>query len=167
SRRRHRVRHEPLDPGRREVRRVAGGSPRLPEHAQPERPARGLLHPLALAQPHLDLQRLAPPHQRRRPIGAGAPRPLGDLLGDSWQLHASIAGVHLRPCDPPAVMAAIFAVGVRTPTGTDWPSLPQVHMPSDRAKSLRTAVTLVRTSGPLPIRLTSLSGAVSLPSSIR
>src|SRR5207302_1439953 len=136
-----------------------------PEHPQPERAARGLLHQLGLAQAHFDFQLGALAHQRLGRIGARAPRPLDHLLGDRLQRFACV--LHFCTRVPPTVMAAILTVGVPTPTGTDWPSLPQVHMPSDSWKSLPTAVTCVSTSGPLPIRLTSLSGAVSLPSSMR
>src|SRR4029079_18836793 len=68
---------------------------------------------------------------------------------------------------PPTVISAIFIVGVPMPTGTDCPSLPHVHVPSDSAKSVPSIVTLRSTSGPLPMRFTPLSGAVSLPSSMR
>src|SRR6185437_2970214 len=68
---------------------------------------------------------------------------------------------------PPTVMRSILMVGQPTPTGTLCPSLPQVQIPSLVSRSLPSMVTLRSTSGPLPIRFTPLSGAVSLPSSIR
>ena len=51
------------------------------------------------------------------------------------------------------------------PTGTLWPSLPQV--PGVMEKSVPTASMRLRISGPLPIRLASRSGSVIRPSSIR
>ena len=69
---------------------------------------------------------------------------------------------------PPTVMPSISSVGVPTPTGTDWPSLPQVHDAVDELEVVADASSpCAGTSGPLPIRFTPLSGAVSLPSSIR
>src|SRR5262249_45699851 len=67
---------------------------------------------------------------------------------------------------PPTVIALTSVVGMPTPTGTDWPSLPQVQRPSLSLKSLPTAVTFRRMSGPLPIRLTLRIGAVIRPPSI-
>ena len=67
----------------------------------------------------------------------------------------------------PTVIAAILIVGQPTPTGTDCPSLPQVQIPSDTSKSWPSIFTLRMASGPLPIRFTPLSGAVSFPSSIK
>ena len=86
-------------------------------------------------------------------------------------IHTICGTTRISPRRPAAeetpMISAIFIVGVPMPTGTDWPSLPQVHVPSDSAKSCPSIVTLRRTSGPLPMRLTPLSGAVSLPSSMR
>src|SRR5262249_16947614 len=77
----------------------------------------------------------------------------------------------LGSCDhlavPPTVIRSSLRVGMPTPTGTDWPSLPQVPTPSSSSRSLPTMETLVSASGPLPIRLQFLSGAVTFPSSIR
>ncbi|MND89698.1 hypothetical protein D3C80_817640 [compost metagenome] len=71
------------------------------------------------------------------------------------------------PPVPPTVIASIFRVGWPTPTGTDWPSLPQVPTPLSSARSLPTIDTRLIASGPLPIRVAPLTGAVILPSSIR
>src|SRR5271156_4486158 len=68
---------------------------------------------------------------------------------------------------PPTVMRSSFTVGMPTPTGTLWPSLPQVPTPSSSSRSLPTIETYLRASGPLPIRVASRTGAVILPSSIR
>jgi hypothetical protein len=58
-------------------------------------------------------------------------------------------------------------VGWPTPTGTLWPSLPQVPTPGSSAMSLPIIDTLVIVSGPLPIRVAPFTGAPILPSSIR
>src|SRR5262249_42278754 len=144
----------------------AGRGPQIAEHPQAERAARGLLHQLRLAEPHFHAQLAAVAHDDFGGIGAGLAR-LGDhTLGDVAQLVSRVA-LHRPTLVPPTVISAILSVGVPTPTGTDCPSLPHVHIPSDNLKSLPTAVTLRSTSGPLPIRFTSFSGAVTLPSSIR
>ena len=49
-------------------------------------------------------------------------------------------------------------------TGTLWPSLPQVQPPVSSRASFAAIVMLRRDSGPLPMMLTSLIGAVILPS---
>ncbi len=58
-------------------------------------------------------------------------------------------------------------VGHPTPTGTDWPSFPQVQMPSDSSTSAASMSTLESASGPLPMRFTPFRGAVIFPSSMR
>src|SRR5215471_13179583 len=68
---------------------------------------------------------------------------------------------------PPTVISEILIVGNPTQTGTLCPSLPQVPTPSSSARSPATAVTFVRASGPLPMSVAPLTGAVTLPSSIR
>ena len=60
------------------------------------------------------------------------------------------------------VRASIFRVGCPTPTGTPWPSLPQVPMPGSRRMSLPTMLTLVSTSGPLPMRVAPFTGRADL-----
>jgi len=59
---------------------------------------------------------------------------------------------------PPTVSPSIRTVGWPTPTGTLWPSLPQVPTPLSSAKSLPIMDTRVSTSGPLPIRVAPLTG---------
>jgi quercetin dioxygenase-like cupin family protein len=68
---------------------------------------------------------------------------------------------------PPTVSASMRKVGWPTPTGTPWPSLPQVPMPGSSAMSLPTMPTLVSASAPAPIKVAPFTGAPSLPSSIR
>ncbi len=83
------------------------------------------------------------------------------------------AGIRLTPAPfpyapvPPTVIASIFRVGWPTPTGTDCPSLPHVPTPLSNARSLPTIDTRLMASGPLPISVAPLTGAVILPSSIR
>src|SRR5213075_2369252 len=67
---------------------------------------------------------------------------------------------------PPTVSRSSFVVGMPTPTGTAWPSLPQVPMPSSSRKSLPTIETCFKASGPLPINVAPRIGAVTWPSSI-
>src|ERR1035437_2536300 len=66
---------------------------------------------------------------------------------------------------PPMVTPVIRSVAWPHPTGTPWPSLPQV--PGVMAKSVATASTRFRISGPFPMRLASRSGSVIRPPSIR
>src|SRR5262249_21985369 len=68
---------------------------------------------------------------------------------------------------PPTVIELILMVGQPTPTGTLCPSFPHVQMPSDVSTSLPSIATLRRTSGPLPIRFTPLSGVVIFPSTTK
>ncbi len=67
---------------------------------------------------------------------------------------------------PPTVSASMRSVGWPTPTGTLWPSLPQVPTPSSSFRSLPTIETRVSTSGPLPISVAPLSGVPIRPFSI-
>ena len=50
-------------------------------------------------------------------------------------------------------------------TGTRWPFLPQVQPPVSSLASFATMVMRFSDSGPLPMILTSLMGAVTLPPS--
>ena len=56
-------------------------------------------------------------------------------------------------------------VGWPTPTGTLWPSLPQVPTPLSRRMSLPIMVTFLSDSGPLPTMVAPLTGYWILPSS--
>src|SRR5213080_3886613 len=67
---------------------------------------------------------------------------------------------------PPTVSPSILIVGCPSPTGTLCPSLPQVPTPSSSFRSLPTMDTRVSTSGPFPIKVAPLMGAVTWPSSI-
>src|SRR5216683_5182778 len=68
---------------------------------------------------------------------------------------------------PPTVMRSSFTVGMPTPTGTLCPALPQVPIPSSRARSFPTIETYFNASGPLPINVAPFTGRVTMPSSIR
>src|SRR5207245_9002466 len=70
-------------------------------------------------------------------------------------------------CVPPTVIPSMRMVGRPTPTGTDWPSLPHVPIPACSFRSWPTRVTRVSASGPLPMSVAPLTGAVTRPSSIR
>src|SRR5438552_855981 len=59
---------------------------------------------------------------------------------------------------PPTVNPSILSVGTPTPTGTLWPSLPQVPMPLSSSISLPTIDTRVKASGPLPISVAPFTG---------
>src|SRR5690606_16549087 len=100
--------------------------------------------------------------------GTDGPDPLGD-----WRRrrHAR-RRIPLRPHRtqarvPPTVICETSSDGWPTPTGTLWPSLPQVPTPSSSARSLPTIATRCMVSGPLPIRVAPLTGAAMRPSSIR
>ena len=54
------------------------------------------------------------------------------------------------------------SVGWPTPTGTLWPSLPQVPTPESSAMSLPIIETRIMASGPLPISVAPLTGVVIL-----
>ena len=54
-------------------------------------------------------------------------------------------------------------VGWPTPTGTLWPSLPQVPTPLSRRMSLPIMLMRVSASGPLPMRVAPLTGYWILP----
>ena len=59
---------------------------------------------------------------------------------------------------PPTVSRSIFSVGWPTPTGTLWPSLPQVPTPVSSAMSLPIMLTRLSDSGPLPISVAPFTG---------
>ena len=54
-------------------------------------------------------------------------------------------------------------VGWPTPTGTLWPSLPQVPTPLSRRMSLPIMLTRFKHSGPLPTMVAPLTGYKILP----
>src|SRR6266545_2835619 len=89
-----------------------------------------------------------------------AGRLTGQPLDDLVQLDG-----HAAPPVPPTVMRAIRMVGAPLPTGTPWPSLPQ--MPSLTSKSLPRASIAAITLGPSPTRLAPRTGVVTSPFSIR
>src|ERR1051325_10313064 len=70
-------------------------------------------------------------------------------------------------CVPPTVISLILIVGRPTPTGICCPSLPHIPTPRSSCRSLHTAVASLSDSGPLPRNVAPLTGAVTLPSSIK
>ena len=50
---------------------------------------------------------------------------------------------------PPTVMRSILMVGMPTPTGTLWPSLPQMPMPSSSLRSLPTMLHVLQSFRPV------------------
>src|SRR5262249_8350805 len=101
---------------------------------------------------------------------AARARPTEEVLEPFEHLRSGPGGdalPHLSQTSvPPTVMPSIRMVGSPTPTGTDWPSFPQVPTPSSRARSWPTRVTRVSASGPEPMRVAPLTGAVTRPFSI-
>src|SRR5258706_13512658 len=107
-------------------------------------------------------------HQRiiRRQREQGAVRNLRrDRIG-VIQEGSAVERKSLQPV-PPTVKPSIFNVGWPTPTGTLWPSLPQVPCPPSMRMSLPIMLTRVSASGPLPMSVAPFTGCVTLPFSIR
>ena len=100
--------------------------------------------------PALDTTAFTPPPHPRRPTSA-----------------SSACSRRLVQAVPPTVSPSMRRVGWPTPTGTLWPSLPQVPTPGSSLRSLPIIETRVIASGPLPISVAPLIGRVILPSSIR
>src|SRR5205814_10693601 len=90
-----------------------------------------------------------------------------DSLGSPPRTHSDHAFVRAHAPVPPTVMRSTRKVGWPTPTGTPWPCLPQVPIPVSSARSLPIMVMRCRSVGPLPISIAPLSGAPTLPVSIR
>src|SRR5262249_51922932 len=141
--------------GRDDCRRVAD------EDAQPGAPLAGTLDLLHGAQADADLEAVALSRERVGGIRTGGPRVPHQSLGDAAQGAARHAPV------PPTVRPSMRTVGRPTPTGTDWPSLPHVPIPSSSPRSLPTRVMRVNTSGPLPISVASRTGRPTTPPSMR
>jgi len=59
---------------------------------------------------------------------------------------------------PPTVKPSMRKVGWPTPTGTLWPSLPQVPTPVSRRMSLPIILTRLSASGPLPMSVAPFTG---------
>ena len=144
----------------REIRRGRGGGGAAHEDAQGEMLIAGVLDRVHLPHAYLRRERLILDHEGIRFGGALAARPLEDVAQEVEKAGA-------QTWVPPTVMPSMRMVGSPTPTGTDWPSLPQVPTPSSRARSLPTRLTRVRASGPLPMRVAPLTGAVTRPPSMR
>ena len=114
-----------------------------------------------IAAGHIDLDLLAgtgpsghPLGHRHQLVGVARGGPLARLVD-----HGAHSAV------PPMVTPVSRRVAWPHPTGTLWPSLPQV--PGVMPKSPATASIRLRISGPLPIRLASRRGSVIRPPSMR
>src|SRR5690606_29478139 len=117
--------------GRQDGAAVAG------EGAQAEVLGARALHLLDLAEAHADVERVALGDDDVGGRGAVLARAVEQQAGDRLERELAHA------CVPPTVIASILIVGMPTPTGTDWPSLPHVPMPSSSARSLPTIDTFV------------------------
>ena len=130
----------------------------IAKHAQPDAATLRLLQKLWLAFAHLHRELTAAAQQHLGGLGPRRYGHLHHLHGQLLQLGATITALEVTAGGqtslglgisahapyalvPPTVIAAIFTLGVPIPTGTDWPSLPQVQMPSDSAKSFPSMLT--------------------------
>src|SRR5262249_22956140 len=153
----------------------AVGEPEPPRrhHAQAHALARRLLQLLDVSLAHLD-RRLA------RPLGVRLGLARARLPGQRHQLLADVGegrvapsprgrrlGLHAHAPVPPTVTSSIRTVGRPTPTGTLWPSFPQVPSPGSNDASEPTALTCLSASGPTPMSMAPLTGRVISPCSIR
>src|SRR5262249_29021779 len=113
---------------------------------------------------------LSPPQEGVGFDRAARARPTEEVLEPFEHLRSGPGGdalPHLSQTSvPPTVMPSIRMVGSPTPTRTDWPSIPQPPTPSSSASSCPTRVTRVSASGPEPVRVAPLTGAVTRPFSI-
>ena len=160
ARERDRLVHQALERVAREIRRGGGGGGAAHEDAQGEVLVAGMLDGVHLPHPHLGREGLVLDHEGVGLGGALAAGPLEDVAQEVEQGPA-------QTWVPPTVIPSMRIVGSPTPTGTDWPSLPQVPTPSSRARSPPTRLTRVRASGPFPMRVAPLTGAVTRPPSMR
>ena len=81
----------------------------------------------------------------------------------AWRLESHLtprndARAYYAYAVPPTVKPSMRKVGCPTPTGTLWPSLPQVPTPVSRRMSLPIMLTRFNTSGPLPMSVAPLTG---------
>src|SRR5690606_13781857 len=90
-------------------------------------------------------------------------QPLGEL-GEPGGVAVDRCG-RAHAAVPPTVIRVTRSVGVPSPTGTPWPSLP--HVPGwPISKSLPMTSMSCSTCGPLPMRLPSRIGSVIAPFSM-
>src|SRR6185369_14899940 len=158
TRQRYRFFHQPGDRVPGEVGGGRGGHRLADEDAQGQMLLARVLDRVDLPEAHLGGERLVADHEGvagRRAAALG----LIEHVGEEVE--------HRYTCVPPTVIPSMRIVGKPTPTGTDWPSLPQVPTPSSSARSWPTRLTRVSASGPLPISVAPLTGAVTRPFSIR
>jgi len=110
--------------GRGDCRARATGAPH--QGANSERSLASLLHEVDLEAANARLDRVREQQHRVRSLGAGATGRRERLLDDAAGLAR---GGRAHPCVPPTVRPSIRSVGRPTPTGTLWPSFPQVPTP--------------------------------------
>ncbi len=72
--------------------------------------------------------------------------------------HRGSPNGETRQTVPPTVSPSIRKVGCPTPTGTLWPSLPQVPTPESSRMSLPIIEIFLSDSGPLPISVAPFTG---------
>src|SRR5439155_7774865 len=161
-RERRRLVHHPLERLAREIGRGGRCRGAAGEDAQRQPLVARVLHRVHLPQAHGGGEVLLLDQEA---VGRGGAAGLGALENVDEQPAAIALGAHTWV--PPTVMPSMRIVGSPTPTGTDWPSLPQVPTPSSSFKSCPTRLTRVSASGPLPISVAPFTGAVTLPFSIR
>ena len=151
---------------RRGRRRATSRRARRTKARRPSAALARLLHVLDLAAAHADLERVAlgraarPPRRRRRRARSRAPR--------ETQVALAASARRSRPAVPPTVRPSMRSVGRPTPTGTHWPSLPQVPMPSvEREVVADRASRASARRGRCRSASRPCTGAPILPSSIR
>src|SRR5690606_27145641 len=141
----------------RRLARHARPGPRRTRHEPNRRTARRQGQRPALRPPHArrgrDRPALQPAHAPaagKAGHGADAARTEHRALSPAAARRAATRTV-LKGAQavPPTVSPSMRSVGWPTPTGTLWPSLPQVPTPGSRRMSLPIILTLVSTSGPL------------------
>src|ERR1700741_253605 len=103
-------------------------------------------------------------HRRQRVVGRQRDE---RAVRDACDERLDAGQAEFPPTVPPTVSASMRSVGWPTPTGTLWPSLPQVPMPVSSARSLPIIETRVSASGPLPMSVAPLTGWVTWPFSMR
>src|SRR6185295_5874914 len=152
-----RLARRPPDARFRNVVRVSEPHAAAAERADSQSARARFLHVLDLAAADPDLEA---GHLRERGVRVGGARL-------ERGLHGAAGEFEIGHAVPPIVIDEIFTVGMPTPTGTFWPSLPHTHVRSESFASLPSISTRDITSGPLPMSVTSRRGAVTRPSSMR
>src|SRR6267378_3260949 len=130
ARERGRLVHHALERVAREIRGRRGGRGAAGEHAKRQPLLARMGDRVHLPQAHGGAER---PLFDQEAVGGGGAARAGALQDIDEQRGVDLA--HRPTAVPPTVISSIKIVGSPTPTGTDWPSLPQVPTPSSRARS--------------------------------